>query len=346
MVRLTEAQTIKTTPGIGEVGKVVRSNHGTRAIMVMDSIMDLKSLGTAADILEQEPPLVNRRVMKAVSKDPLPIGAHIGHDSLKIEASIGFPNPNNPSNNLFWVVAGENLGERVVEDNKINEFKEKVRQVKEDPKYEVQAGKDLVDFARGRSSADLYFVTISPENFSFFENALRLVYAEAFTTYPYDVVNAIRETCDNNIYVAVADRSNDKILGITGAEITEIAAITIAEIGDSASLKEARGMGLGPLIKRYLLQTMLSANRVPDLSFTDSRIANDTAVLKANRRAGLQLDNDILLPYHTEIASDRDPGDTKELLGEDGERFQTEHMTMTYITKARVGDVLDRYGTI
>lgn len=345
MARLLE-NTTKMAPGIGEAGKVVPSNRSTRAVLVLDRLADIESLIQTTSILDNQPININRLVLKAVSREPIPVGNFIEGSSLKVEATIPFPNPKDYQSSLYWIVAGHNSGSRSVDDQQVSGFKDKIRHVEKDHRFDTQTGKSLSEFTKTKTSVKLYFVSISPDNFKLYENSLRLVYSDAFTSYPYDVVGAIKKSCGNNTYVAVADQSTDKILGMTGAEFMNVAGIKIAEIGDSASLKETQGMGLGPLIKRHLFQVMFQAGRIPDLSFTDSRIANDDAVLKANRRAGLELNYQFLLPFHTEIASIRDPGVTIDLMGSDGSTFQTEHMAMTYASKSRIENVIQQYGEI
>ncbi|KKP68585.1 MAG: hypothetical protein UR68_C0001G0035 [Candidatus Roizmanbacteria bacterium GW2011_GWA2_35_19] len=337
---------ITMAPGIGEAGKIVISNHDTRAVLVLDTIVDKGVLNQAAVSLSNLPPGINRQILKAISKEPMRIGERLDGSPLKVEASIAFPNPSVSDQSLYWIVAGENTGTRVADESQMTNLRERVHQVAVDQKFETQRGEDLLNFAQNKFSRELRFITISPYNFSFYKRSLKEVYGEAFKSYPYNVVEAIKNSCGTNIYVAVVDGTNDRILAITGAEMMNLAGMQLAEIGDSASLKEAQGMGLGPLIKRYLLQVMHQTNNVPLLSFTDSRIANDAAVLKANRRAGFQLNPEILLPNHTEISSDRDPGLTTRLIGSDGTIFQTEHMTMTYITGEKVTQTLQQYGGI
>ena len=334
------------SPGIGEAGKIVPSNHDTRAVLVLDTIADRSGLINATALLNNLPPTINRRVVKAISNEPSSIGERLDGSPFRVEASIPFSNPRVTGQPLHWIVAGENIGSRAAEESQLTTLKDRVKQISADQKFEPQKGEALLGYAQRKSAVPLRFVRIVSDNFSYYKHSLKEVYGEAFTSYPYDVVDAIKVSCDINIYVAVTDGSNDRILAITGAEMIKLAGIQLAEIGDSASLKETQGMGLGPLIKRYLLQAMQAGGNIPALSFTDSRIANDAAVLKANRRAGFELNPDIILPNHTKISSDRDPGHTTELTGAYGTIFQTEHMTMTYITGEKVGETLQRHGEI
>lgn len=335
-----------SAPGIGEAGKITHSNHGTRAILVCNDLATPQSLQEGMEQLSGLPTTINRRVLKAISPHSFLIGDPLCEGSMSVEACIPFSGPQNEQ--LYWLVAGNNTGNRLPDQNQIDRYRHRVAAIKQNARYDPQTGSQLLEWVRAQGVDDMRLARITLSNFTHFRPALDHVYREAFTVngrfcYPYDPVPVIGETCDTNIYVAAVANSTEQILSITGAEMMQVAEIPIAEIGDSASAKGVQG--LGAIVKRYLFELMCQGDNIPALSFTDSRIAHNEAVLKANRRAGFEVDGSIL-PFHTEIASDRDPAHTIELTGTDGATFLTEHMTMTYASRARVAQVVQQFGGI
>jgi hypothetical protein len=158
------------------------------------------------------------------------------------------------------------------------------------------------------------------------------------------VVGAIGESCGENLFVA-AHGNDGAIFSITGAEYLQMGnGITIAEIGDTASLPNVAGFG--PLLKRVLFQTMAERGDVPDLVFTDSRLDESGSVIKANRRAGLRLNPGIILPSHTTIASNRTQGAELLQRAPDGREFPVENMTMTHLTREGIHEIVTHYGNI
>ncbi len=336
----------KGAPGIGIEGQVSLSNHGTRAIFVGDKIAapsDLEKF--SALLVDSQPPGVSRTVLKAVTSDFYPPGFPLSESGLMVEASLPFTG--NGDEKLHWTVAGKNSGARVIDPQQIADQRAIIEKIQTDPAYSPRSGEELISFARyaNPTLGPILFTQITGKNFSQYQSSLKELYRQAFGDYPYDIVEAIAATCDQNVFVAAY--ADDKIISVTGAELMTVAGIPIAEIGDSASAKDIRGFGA--VMKRYLLQTLLDlgTNSLPYLVFTDSRVSQDCAVLKANRLAGLNLDSRIVLPFHTNISSPaRDPGSVKYLTGTDGQLFPVEHMTMTYLDRSGIIGVIEDYGRI
>lgn len=336
---------IESAPGIGLVGKVKLSNKDTRAVFVMGDISGPSDMVLAANNLNN-PPGVTRSVLKAISPFPFRIGFPLeeGANPHVIEASLPFTGIDGSQRN--WVVAGRNTEDRVPGEQELETHRHFLHGLSDDPKLKPQSGVDLLEFARQKNSAYSGFTLekITPDTFPTYQESLYELYGTAFSHYPYDVVKAIGSSCGENIFVIAIH--NGKVIGVTGAEYLQIGSTMVAEIGDSAALPDT--VGLGSVLKRYLLQKMVEEGAIPDLCFTDSRIAEDGGVIKANLRAGLKLNPDVILPLHTEIASARSPGDSHEIMSADesGEPVVVENMTMTYIDRLGIVDTIKTYGGI
>ncbi len=327
--------------GIGKLGEVVLSNRQTRAIYVCDEILNGQGLLEVWSQLLNTAVQgwVNRRILKAVSSQPYPIGVDLQEgQGPVVEACLPF---DYQGQNLYWLVIGRNDGVRLADKQLIQRQREFIRGIINDPKYQPVSGGQLKEafFRLNPNASCLELTLITPDNINDLNGGLRKVYQEAFSSYPYDPVEVIRQSCGENPYVvALVD---GVVAAVTGAEMMRVAGVNMAEVGDSAALPCFRG--LGPITKRYLLEVMANHNQTPALLFTDSRIG---PVLGANRRAGFNLQPEVILPWHTEISSLRNPGCTREIEGSGGRTFPVENMTMTYLTKADVFNILQTYGPI
>ena len=297
---------MERAPGIGNQGEITISNEGTRAVLVNSQIASLGELCDLSHYLLIQPPSVNRRLIKSITRQRCQLGASLDGDAMVVEACIPFSYDGGET--LYWTVIGINTGERTPNPAIINRHKQLIKDIGTDLKYQPQSGSELLAFAkkRGLCLQNLSFDQINPDNFDHYEQSLKMLYGLAFDKYPYDPVEAIKESCASNIFVVATNEDQQEVVSVTGAEFMTIQGISVAEVGDSASLPNLSG--LGAVMKRLLMQTMYQSARIPALLFTDSRISDDGAVLKANRRAGFMLDPDIILPWHTSISSsNRDP---------------------------------------
>jgi len=330
-------------PGIGVSGEIVINNNNTRAVLVAGEIISSHDkLGALTKRLLSVPQPVTRRLLKGVTTIPLAVGTPLEDPTCIVEGSIPFSS--DQGDNLFWLVAGKNTGDREPDHELMNRQRLIIDAVRTDGRYVTQTTEDLIRYVRAANKDLVNFrlVQITSDNVNGLTGSIAQTYIAAFDQYPYDVAETIATSCDVNLFVAALN-DEDQVLSITGAEFINVGGLSIAEIGDSASLPHMKGFG--PLMKRFLLQKLVETDRVPSLCFTDSRVAFDGAVLKANRRAGFQLDG-IMLPWHTVISSkERDPAVTREIHTSDGPR-RVENMTMTWINRDSVHQVLSQYGTI
>ena len=327
--------------GIGTVGQVAFSNNNTRAIYVASTITSSDLAVYAGELFSWKiPRSVNRRILKAITAIPYPIGASLPDTPLTTEACISFDHNNQP---MHYVVSALNTGERT-NNGQIPHLITDLSKIASSNKYRPQSGKEMIKWVRQHGVPDFRLLQINPSNFLLFQNALQDVYAAVFSSYPYDIVEYIKQTCRDNCYVVAVENATDKVLSITGAEMLNVAGIPIAEIGDSAS--QPGISGLGTVVKRFLFQTLIEQNRVPALAFTDSRLARDYGVIKANIRAGLILDPRIILPNHTQISSSVHPAHTVSIRGANGTIIQVENMTMMYADGNKIKQVISQYGGI
>lgn len=336
---------VESAPGIGLVGRVKLSNKDTRAVFVMGDISGLSDMVLAANSLDNLPG-VTRTVLKVVYPFPFQIGFPLEESANPhvVEANLPFTAIDGSQRN--WVVAGRNTGDRVPDEQELEIHRRFLHELSDDSKLKPQSGADLLEFAQQKNTTYSGFILekITPSTLPMYQESLYELYGAAFSHYPYDVVKAIESSCGENIFVVAIH--NGKVIGVTGAEYLQVGSTTVAEIGDSAALPDT--VGLGSVLKRYLLQKMVEEDTIPDLCFTDSRIAGDGGVIKANLRAGFKLNPDVILPLHTEIASARSPGDSHEIMSADnsGEPVVVENMTMTYIDRLGVINTVKTYGGI
>jgi hypothetical protein len=320
--------------------ELVISNRGTRAVFVSDSIASdgVDLLRNWNFLCQQSPQSVNRCVLKSISYLPYQVGENLGGSNGVIEACIPF---NNKGESLYWLVIGKNSGERGVDYQLVETQRAFITQVCQVDRYRSQTGEDLKQaiFQLNPGVSGLVLERITPANFLNFKEGLRRLYEVAFSDYPYDIVEVIKESCDYNFYVvALVD---GVVAAVTGAERIQVSGIQLAEVGDSAALPNLKG--LGAVTKRFLLQLILERDDIPSLLFTDSRIGD---VLKANRRAGFQLNPEIILPWHTQISSPRNGDNAKRILGDDDVAFSAENMTMTYLDRNRAVRVIEELGPV
>lgn len=331
-------------PGIGAVGRVELSNFNTRAVKVVPGLLTPASLHREVGddaFMDRD---ITRSVVKGISRAPFGIGEMVLDHTVPftVEAQIPFENP--AGERLYWNVIGRNAPERLPQSQTVEAQRQLIASVAADPDYAPQTVTSLKAFVAAHNPGLAYgFSRVTPDNFAGLEAGLRRLYGEAFKNYPYDVVSAIGQSCADNLFV-VADNGRGDVYSVTGAEYLPMGqGVTVAEIGDTASRPGVAG--LGPLLKRVLFQMMIEQGSVPDLAFTDSRLDGNGSVIKANRRGGLQLNPDIILPGHTTIASARNHGAEMKQRSADGVEFPVENMTMTHLTRQGIYNVISAYGT-
>jgi len=327
-------------PGIGTAGELVISNHGTRAVFVNNFIAgdEVDLLRSWVHLCQQSTLSTNRLVLKSISHLPYQVGENLLETDGVIEACLPF---NNREESLYWLVVGKNSDQRELDYQLVERQRSFIAYVCEGEQYGPQQGDDLKEavFRLNTGIYNLVLERITPANFLNFEEGLRHLYEIAFSDYPYDIVEVIRDSSGYNFYVmALVD---GVVAAATGAERIQVSGVELAEVGDSAALPNLRG--LGAVTKRFLLQLIFEREDIPSLFFTDSRIGD---VLKANRRAGFQLNPEIILPWHTQISSSRNGGNAKKIIGSDGATFSVENMTMTYLDKDRLIQVIEEFGPI
>lgn len=333
---MTQALKQESAPGIGTVGQIERTNFGTRAVLVVPLITSPEDLIQTATHF---PNKFQRKIIKAVVPNTLQPNTPLGDGQFTVEASLPFAFQGAP---ISWVVCGHNSGPRAIDDDTKIASLARLEPFR-NGKFETQTADQMISAFREVNPGldNVTIVRITPENITDLKPTITDLYTEAFDSYPYDVAQVVADSCGKNVYVCALDGHN-RALAITGAElITLPSGITIGEVGDSASLTTIKSSGA--MMKRALMTELQRTGNIPDLAFTDSRIA---AVVGINRRAGLILPEDTLLPRHTAISSTRAPGVTVDVPKPNGEKFQVEDMTMTYADRARIEWVLANYGEI
>ncbi len=334
------------TPSLGVPGQVLVDNYGTRLVFLchqmIESENDLVQIFQKLSI----PSTVNRIILKAVTSFGPEIGKVIGATGLSIETCVPFDGPD--GNPAFWIVAGLNYRERfrnLLLETRLKAF---ISKIILNPRYAPQTGVELLKFSLTSMPdiRNLRMILITPSSFYFYQKQLARLYAIVFRQYPYNILNLIEHTSEENIFLAAIseDSRGEHVIGCLGFETVLIDGIAISEISDMAIQPGCRGFNT--VLHRYLMQWLASHSLIPDLLFSETRISQKGASLKAHCFAGRELHPEMILPWHTVIQSSIDPGDTILLSGNENNAFCVENMAMTSLTRAQLIHCLNRFGEI
>jgi len=334
------------TPGLGIPGRVLIDNHGTRLVFLCDHVRESQEDLVRTFQKLSVPQIVNRMVLKAVTSFCLEIGRTIGKTDLRVEACVPFEDRSNRP--LYWVVAGLNSGNRIrnplLQANQKAFMAEMVRNAHYAPQSASQLFEFSMNFLAGIKN--LKMIRLSPSSFFLHKKQLENLYTKVFDHYPYDVLNLMERSSENNLFLACIGEGlgGEQIIGCLGVETASLGGITVGEIGGGAVQPGCRGFSA--VLHRYLMQWLVQYYQVPDLLFSETRISRRGLSLKANRFAGRELHPETILPWHTAIASSIDPGEYIALNGSRNIPFYAENMTVTSLTRAQTIDTLKRLGEI